>query len=127
MKFLRRKDAAAYIRTEWGLPCAGQTLAKLAVIGGGPTFRKAGRYPLYRTEDLDLWAQSRIGPPRNSTSPDCAASAENFLQSDSKGAQSDLPDGDHQKQAPQYDQSDCGRRRQMRPVIGTGRRKGKRI
>ncbi len=67
MKFLRRKHAAEYVRTEWGLPCACQTLAKLAVVGGGPVYRKAGRYPLYRTEDLDRWAQSKIGSPRGST------------------------------------------------------------
>ncbi len=68
MKFLRRKDAAEYVRTEWGLPCAVQTLAKLAVIGGGPTFRKAGRYPLYRPNDLDTWVKAKIGEPCRSTS-----------------------------------------------------------
>jgi hypothetical protein len=68
MKFLRRKDAAYYVRTNWGLPCAPQTLAKLAVVGGGPVFRKAGRYPLYSPEDLDSWAKGRIGHPRTSTS-----------------------------------------------------------
>jgi integrase len=68
MKFLRRKDAAEYVRSNWGLPCAPQTLAKLAVVGGGPVFQKAGRYPLYLPHNLDDWAQSKIGKPQRSTS-----------------------------------------------------------
>jgi hypothetical protein len=68
MKFLRRAEAAEYVRSQWGLPCARQTLAKLAVTGGGPTFRKAGRYPLYMIDDLDSWAQAKIGRPQKSTS-----------------------------------------------------------
>ena len=68
MKYLRRKQAASYVRDVWGLPCAHQTLAKLAVLGGGPIYRKAGRYPLYLIEDLDRWAQGKIGSPQSSTS-----------------------------------------------------------
>jgi hypothetical protein len=67
-KFLRRKAAASYISQQWGYPCSPSTLAKLAVIGGGPVFRKAGRFPLYLPEDLDRWAQSKIGRPQTSTS-----------------------------------------------------------
>ncbi len=74
MKFLRRKDAAEYVRSKWGMPCAPQTLAKLAVVGGGPVFQKAGRYPLYLPRNLDLWAQSKIGKPQRSTSDDRPAS-----------------------------------------------------
>lgn len=64
----RRKDAAAYIRESFGFPCSPAWLAKLAVVGGGPCFRKAGRYPLYSQEDLDEWAESRLGPRVASTS-----------------------------------------------------------
>lgn len=67
-KYLRRKAAAAYVVTTWGIPCSGNWLAKLAVVGGGPVYRKAGRYPLYAIEDLDAWAQARIGARRRSTS-----------------------------------------------------------
>jgi hypothetical protein len=67
-KFLRRIDAATYVTTRWGLPCSPRWLAKLAVVGGGPIYRKAGRTPLYAAADLDAWAQSRIGAPRTSTS-----------------------------------------------------------
>jgi hypothetical protein len=66
--FLRRADAADYLQQKYGLRCAKQTLAKLAVLGGGPVFRNAGRVPLYAPKDLDDWALSRIGKPRTSTS-----------------------------------------------------------
>jgi hypothetical protein len=67
-RFLRRAEAAIYVTDRFGFPCSRQWLAKLAVIGGGPVFRKAGRYPIYLPEDLDLWAQARIGPEQRSTS-----------------------------------------------------------
>jgi hypothetical protein len=67
-RFLRRADAAHHVRTNWGIPCSTKWLAKLAVIGGGPIFRKAGRFPIYLPADLDAWAEARIGAPRRSTS-----------------------------------------------------------
>lgn len=66
--YLRRVDAAAYVEGKFGFPCSRQWLAKLAVIGGGPIFRKAGRTPLYAPSDLDAWAEARIGAPQRSTS-----------------------------------------------------------
>jgi hypothetical protein len=65
-RFLRRSEAVTYVTQRYGFPCSRQWLAKLAVVGGGPTFRKAGRYPIYDPADLDLWAQQRIGPPQPS-------------------------------------------------------------
>ena len=67
-QYLRRADAAAYVRDKYGFPCSRQWLAKLAVIGGGPKFSKAGRFPIYTPLHLDEWAQSRIGPAQSSTS-----------------------------------------------------------
>jgi hypothetical protein len=66
-RYLRRADAAAYVTDHYGFPCSRQWLAKLAVLGGGPVFRKAGRYPIYCPDDLDRWAQARIGPAQHST------------------------------------------------------------
>jgi hypothetical protein len=60
--YLRRDAAAAYVQGAYGFPCSRQWLARLAVIGGGPAFHKAGRFPLYERADLDAWAQSKIGP-----------------------------------------------------------------
>lgn len=59
-RLLRRRDAAAYVRETWSFPCCPAWLAKLAVVGGGPLFRKAGRFPVYSSNDLDDWAKSRF-------------------------------------------------------------------
>jgi hypothetical protein len=67
-KYLMRAAAAGYVRDSWGLPCSKAWLAKLAVVGGGPVFHKAGKTPLYSPEDLDNWAEGRIGPAQKSTS-----------------------------------------------------------
>jgi hypothetical protein len=67
-KFLRRKEASAYLRETFGIERAVTTLAKLACVGGGPTFRKVGYVPLYAKEDLDTWARSLFGERRRTTS-----------------------------------------------------------
>jgi hypothetical protein len=64
----QRVSAAKYVREQHGQPCSPAWLAKLAVVGGGPPFRKAGRTPLYAEEDLDEWALSRLSAPMHSTS-----------------------------------------------------------
>jgi hypothetical protein len=66
-RLLGRKDAARYL-TERGFKTAPATLAKLACLGGGPTFESFGRRPLYRQVDLIAWAQARTTGPRRSTS-----------------------------------------------------------
>ncbi len=65
--FLRRDKAAEYLKTNWGFG-AVDTLASLASRGGGPRFRKLGRFPVYTEADLDEWAQSRLSDPVSSTS-----------------------------------------------------------
>jgi hypothetical protein len=67
-KYLSRKEASQYLHSVWSLRRSVAYLAKLAVVGGGPPFRKGGRVPLYTTDDLDSWAQSKIGPLVRSTS-----------------------------------------------------------
>jgi hypothetical protein len=81
-RFLRRADAAAYVTDRYGFPCSRQWLAKLAVIGRGPVFRKAGRYPIYQPADLDRWAQARIGPAQRSTSDGAGAQAGKQVEAD---------------------------------------------
>jgi hypothetical protein len=71
-RFLRRAEASQYVQTVFGFPCSRQWLAKLAVTGGGPTFHKAGRTPVYALADLEAWATARIGAPRRSTSDEPA-------------------------------------------------------
>jgi hypothetical protein len=67
-KYLNRKAASQYLLSTWGLRRSVNYLAKLAVVGGGPAFRKANRQPLYTPEDLDAWAAELIGPRIHSTS-----------------------------------------------------------
>ncbi len=64
---LRREPAAAAL-TEIGFKTSAKTLATLATRGGGPRYRKFGRYPVYCWRDLVTWAQSRLGPVVTSTS-----------------------------------------------------------
>jgi hypothetical protein len=65
---MRRADAARYVRETHGIPCSPATLAKYATIGGGPPFRKAGKFPIYSRDDLDAWAKARLGKLVHSTS-----------------------------------------------------------
>ncbi|MGZ3489663.1 MAG: hypothetical protein ACXVBY_22710, partial [Isosphaeraceae bacterium] len=66
--YLRRAQAADYVRCRWGFPCSQGYLNKLASVGGGPVFRRAGRWPIYIAADLDAWAQSKITGPLKKTS-----------------------------------------------------------
>lgn len=65
--YLRREQAAAYLKERYGA-YTSETLAKLATIGGGPAFVKFGRFPLYKPEDLDAWAEARMSKLVHSTS-----------------------------------------------------------
>jgi hypothetical protein len=67
-KYLRRTAASEYLAATWGVCRSPNTLAKLAVIGGGPVFRRAGRVPLYSTDSLDSWVTSILSAPMRSTS-----------------------------------------------------------
>jgi hypothetical protein len=66
-KLLRRLEASKYLREAHGVVRAPATLAKLAVSGDGPTFRRDGKVPLYSTDDLDGWVASILSPPMRST------------------------------------------------------------
>jgi hypothetical protein len=67
-RMLRRTDAAKYIEEKWGARYSPKTLAKLAVVGGGPKFRKAGRIPLYEQPHLDDWVRAKLSSLVSSTS-----------------------------------------------------------
>ena len=68
IRLLRRAEAAEHIQQRWGYPCSTRTLAKYAVVGGGPPFRKAGRFPLYHPDDLDGWVGGNLSNLVTSTS-----------------------------------------------------------
>ena len=66
-QFLRRRQAADYSQSKYGFG-AMATLAKGAVTGDTPCYRKAGKMVLYTKASLDEWALKKIGPPQRSTS-----------------------------------------------------------
>jgi hypothetical protein len=67
-RYLRRAGAAAYLRDTYGARCSHTYLDKLACIGGGPTFHRFGKWPIYEVADLDAWAMSRMtGPLRKAS------------------------------------------------------------
>ena len=51
--FLSTAQAAHYV----GL--SRRTLEKMRTVGGGPKYRKHGRYVRYHIDDLDGWSTSR--------------------------------------------------------------------
>lgn len=67
-RFLRRKAASQYLLDVHGVVRAPSTLAKYAVIGGGPVFQRIGRDPVYTPNDLDAWVASKLSGPMRSTS-----------------------------------------------------------
>jgi hypothetical protein len=64
---LTRREAAQWL-TERGFRTAEASLAKAATVGGGPTYRKFGRKPLYYVKDLEAYVAGRLSRPRRSTS-----------------------------------------------------------
>lgn len=66
---LTRAEASSYLRQQHGVGRTVGTLAKMAVTGGGPSFRKAGpRCVVYDVAELDRWAESILSKPMASTS-----------------------------------------------------------
>lgn len=64
---LRRDRASTYLKTEWGISRTPKTLAKEAVMGGGPAMEYDGRIPLYTPANLDEYASRVLSEPVNST------------------------------------------------------------
>jgi hypothetical protein len=64
---LRRHELAEALSAR-GFKVAAGTLATKATRGGGPPYRSFGRTPLYRWGDALAWAESRLSPPRRTTS-----------------------------------------------------------
>jgi hypothetical protein len=65
---LRRKAASKYLHDVHGVDRAPSTLAKYAVVGGGPVFQRMGRDPVYTPHNLDDWVASKLSAPMRSTS-----------------------------------------------------------
>jgi hypothetical protein len=66
-RYFRRKEASEYLWTKFGLSYTQKTLGKLAVLGGGPRYHLAGRFPIYPAAELDEWAMQKLGALVSST------------------------------------------------------------
>jgi hypothetical protein len=66
-QLLTRVEASRYLSGDWHIPTSVALLAKLAVTGGGPEYRKAGRTPLYPQDALDSYARSKLSKRVRST------------------------------------------------------------
>jgi len=65
---MTRPEASAYLLLQHGIRRKVGTLAKLAVLGGGPAFRKIGaRTVAYDVSELDRWADDMVSAPRSNT------------------------------------------------------------
>ncbi len=61
-QFLRRKEAAVYLREKYGVGSAG-SLAKYASLGTGPMMVYVAGFPTYTVDALDAWARSKMSAP----------------------------------------------------------------
>jgi len=67
-RYLDRREAAKYLTETRGLTTSWRTLQKMATVGGGPIYRIFGIRAVYRQDDLDAWADTKLSSPRSSTS-----------------------------------------------------------
>jgi hypothetical protein len=66
--YLSRRRAALFLEGAYGARISPDTLAKMAVRGNGPPFRKLGQHVVYEPADLTAWAESRLSAKVHSTS-----------------------------------------------------------
>jgi hypothetical protein len=66
-RYFSRDEASDYLKSR-GFKVAKQTLAKYAVVGGGPPYRMFGTRVVYDPADLDAWVEQRLTQLRKSTS-----------------------------------------------------------
>jgi hypothetical protein len=60
---LLTRDQAAAALTESGFPVAPKTLAVRASRGDGPPYQRFGARALYKWDDVQAWARSRLTVP----------------------------------------------------------------
>jgi hypothetical protein len=68
MKLRNTQEAAAYLQDRGHPGASAFRLKQLRTEGGGPEYRKCGRFVRYEQQALDDWAASRMSEPRRSTS-----------------------------------------------------------
>lgn len=99
-----RKDAARFLRSQYGLRTTAASLATMASRGGGPRITKMGRYANYQKRDLIEWACLQCGGFLDSTStPPNNSAAALFLYEEDLGDLEDSWDY-HNTGDPRFDE-----------------------
>jgi hypothetical protein len=62
-EILLTRDQAAAALTEIGFPIKPKTLAKRACAGDGPPYQLFGARAIYKWDDVQAWARSRLTMP----------------------------------------------------------------
>ena len=57
--YIRRDEAAKFLQ-RLGLHCTSEDLSRFGIRGGGPSFTKFGRFPMYTEESLKSWAATKL-------------------------------------------------------------------
>ena len=92
------QDEASEFFAHRGLSVSPKTLAKLRSVGGGPEFRKFGRYAVYERQALADWAQSRLSAPRSCTAATHAVSlSRDHIVKMMEGRQATLADSERRE------------------------------
>jgi hypothetical protein len=99
-EILTRKEAARFLRSQFGLRTTAASLATMASRGGGPRFIPIGRYRNYLKRDLMEWACQQCSGFLDSTStPPNNSAAALFLYEEDLG---DLTAFDYRKTGDPY-------------------------
>jgi len=67
MKLRDTREASGYLHGRGHPGVSAYRLKQLRTEGGGPRYRKVGRYVRYEESALDEWAEGRLSAPRAST------------------------------------------------------------
>ena len=65
--YLNRREQADYCQQR-GLKITPAQITKLAHTGGGPEYQIWGNQAVSTPEQMDQWIESKLSPPRRSTS-----------------------------------------------------------
>jgi hypothetical protein len=68
MRMIPRKAVPGYLQETHGVRFSVTSLARWASQGGGPVYRRVGRYTYYEPKDIDRWLRKKMTPPLRWTS-----------------------------------------------------------
>ena len=76
MRLLDTREASGFLHGRGHPGVSAYRLKQLRTEGGGPRYRKAGRFVRYEENALLEWAEGRLSEPRESTTSRLTSRAE---------------------------------------------------